>query len=283
MKKCKVCGVQITTKPLAIKENLEKMILWAEKAKKEFEPDLIVYPETITTTFSPGVSYEEFKKIVEPVPGYSTDKMCELAKRLKVDIVLPMYELKDDKIYNDSIYIDCNGEILGIYRKTHLFPTERLENNGWSTPGDEIVVIDSRFGKIGLIICYDGDFPELSRMNALRGAEVIIRPSALLRSFDIWDMTNKARAYDNHVYMVSVNAVGPDGANNYFFGHSMIVGKDAHKIGLARGSEEIVCAELVLGETEKVSYGVGADRMFDHIDDRNLKAYTDELLKPRKK
>jgi len=279
MRKFKACGIQIAVEPLNIKKNIQKMIDWARKANNIYNPDLIVFPETITTSFSPGIEYEEFKKIVEPVPGYSTQKISELAVELNADIVLPMYELKDDKIYNDSIYIDHKGEILGIYRKTHLFPTERLENNGWSTPGEEIVVIESRFGKIGLIICYDGDFPELSRINALRGAKVIIRPSALLRSYEIWDMTNKARAYDNHVYMISVNSVGPDRGGSYFFGHSMIVAPDAHKIALARGSEEIMYAEIDIDNIEGVSFGVPTKRMFNHLDDRNLNSYTDELLK----
>ena len=74
-----------------------------------------------------------------------------------------------------------------------------------------------------MTICYDGDFPELYRAEAIMGAEVICRPSALLRSFEIWELTNRARAYDNHVYIVACNAVGPDAGGNYYFGHSMIV------------------------------------------------------------
>ena len=63
-------------------------------------------------------------------------------------------------------------------------------------------MVETELGRIGLIICFDGDYPELSRITALRGAEVIARPSALLRSADIWELTNRARAYDNHVYVI---------------------------------------------------------------------------------
>lgn len=279
MKKCRICGIQIAAKPLAIEENLTKMAVWTKKAVTEFNPDLIVFPESITTTFAPGIPYDNFLKIVEEVPGRSTDFVSKLCKQYNVDIVLPMYERKDDKIYNDAIYINKNGDILGIYRKIHLFPTERLEDGGWSTAGKDIVTIDTDFAKLGLMICYDGDFPELARILTLRGAEIIIRPSALLRSFDIWDLTNKARAYDNHVYIVSVNTVGPDGDANYYFGHSMIVDPTAHKVALARGSEEIVFAEIDPEKEETVSYGVSAKRKFDHLKDRNVGSYTDELLK----
>jgi predicted amidohydrolase len=85
------------------------------------------------------------------------------------------------------------------------------------------VVVETPLANIGLSICYDGDFPELFRAEAIMGAEVIARPSALLRSFEIWELTNRARAYDNHVYIVACNGVGPDAGGNYYFGHSMIV------------------------------------------------------------
>lgn len=280
MKKFKVCGIQIAAKPLAVKENLQKMAVWTKKAATEFQPDLIVFPESITTTFSPGVPFKNFLKIVEEAPGPSTDFVSNLCKKYNVDIVLPIYEKKDDVIYNSAFYINKNGDILGTYRKIHLFPTEKLKNGGWSTAGKDIVVIDAGYAKVGLMICYDGDFPELARILALRGAEIIVRPSALLRSFDIWDLTNKARAYDNHVYMVAVNTVGPDGDANYYFGHSMIVDPTAHKIALGRGSEEIIFAELAPKKDETVSYGVNAKRVFDHLKDRNIGSYTDELLKP---
>ena len=71
-----------------------------------------------------------------------------------------------------------------------------------------------------MIICFDGDYPELSRIQAVQGAEVICRPSALLRSADIWELTSRARAYDNHVFIVGANAVGQDPAGVLYFGNS---------------------------------------------------------------
>jgi predicted amidohydrolase len=105
-------------------------------------------------------------------------------------------------------------------------------------------VFETALGSIGMILCYDGDFPELSRLLAVKGAEVIVRPSALLRSFDIWYITNAARAYDNHVYVVATNSVGPDAGGSYYFGHSMIVNPIAWRLAQARGGEEIIAAKL---------------------------------------
>jgi predicted amidohydrolase len=128
-------------------------------------------------------------------------------------------------------------------------------------------------------ICYDGDFPELFRAEALLGAEVILRPSALLRSFEIWELTNRARAYDNHVYMVACNAVGPDAGNNYYFGHSMIVDPISHKLAQGRGTEEVIFAELDPDPIKRITYGSASPMIFDHLEDRNLDAYRD-ILRP---
>lgn len=132
---------------------------------------------------------------------------------------------------------------------------------------------------MGIIICYDGDFPELSRVIAIKGACIMARPSALLRSFEIWEMTNMARAYDNHVYMVSVNAVGADAANGYYFGHSMIVSPIARKLALARGAEEIIYSELDPEPIKRITYGSDSPMLFDHLQDRNIKSYKKDLLK----
>ncbi len=180
-----------------------------------------------------------------------------------------------------------------MYRKTHLFPTERLtadppgpapehaqskvEASGWSTPGNDPVVIETPLAKIGLTICYDGDFPELYRAEAIMGAEVIIRTSALLRSFEIWELTNRARAYDNHVYLLGCNYVGPDAGGNYYFGHSMIVDPIAHKLAQARGTEEVCFAELDPDPIQRVTYGAASPMIFEHLRDRNLAAYRNIL------
>jgi predicted amidohydrolase len=275
--------VQIAVKPNDIKHNLQKMAHWMEKAVKEYEAELIVFPESVTTGFTPNMQVEDFYNLIDVVPGAQTELIQKLAKEYGVHVVLPLYERGKNKneILNSSLMIDDTGSIIGNYRKTHPFPTERIEGGGWTTPGSETVVVDTKLGRIGMIICYDGDFPELSRVLALQGAEIITRPSALLRSYEIWEMTNKARAYDNHVYMIAANALGPDAAENYYFGHSMIVSPIAQTLALARGAEEIIAAKLDPDPIKYVSYGTKSPMIFDHLEDRNVKVYKDILKEGR--
>jgi predicted amidohydrolase len=138
-------------------------------------------------------------------------------------------------------------------------------------------VVETPLANIGITICYDGDFPELFRAEAIMGAEVIVRPSALLRSFEIWELTNRARAYDNHVYIVACNAIGPDAGGNYYFGHSMIVDPISHKLAQGRGTEEIIYAELDPDPIKRITYGANSPMIFDHLQDRNLTAYRNIL------
>ena len=164
---------------------------------------MIVLPETATTGFTPGVGADELWDLVSEIPGPMTEPIQDVARRLGVHVVLGTYERGPARgvVYNTAALVTPDGEVAGAYRKTHPFCTELASRGGWVTPGDEAVVVDTELGRIGLIICFDGDFPELVRIEAVLGAEIICRPSALLRSADIWELTNRARAYDNHVYV----------------------------------------------------------------------------------
>ena len=283
MKEFIAAAVQIAVKSNDVNYNLEKICFWLKTAVKEHNAELVVFPESITTGFAPGMPPEEFYDLLNYIPGPETDQIGALARELKVHVILPMYEKGKEKnvIMNSSILINDEGEIAGIYRKTHPFPTERLGGGGWTTPGKEAIVVDTKLGKIGMIICYDGDFPELSRVLAIQGAEIITRPSALLRSFEIWDMTNNARAYDNNVYVVAVNSVGADAENNYYFGSSMIISPIAQKLAQARGTEEIISAKLDPNPLKHITYGSNSPMIFDHLEDRNLEVYKDILKKAK--
>lgn len=265
-----VAGIQMTCEPQKVQINIRKAVEWLQKAVSKTAAKLIVFPESITTGFVPGMSVSELWDVVDTIPGKTTDAICEAAKRLGVYVVFPTYERGEKNIvYNSAALIGPEGKVLGVYRKTHPFPKERE----WTTPGHETPVWDTPLGKIGIIICYDGDFPELSRVLAMKGAEIIVRPSAFLRSCEIWDLTNCARAYDNHVYVVAVNAVGTDAGNTLYFGNSMIVSPIAQKLAQARSQEEIVFARLSPNPLATASYGIDSPMAFNHMEDRNVQAY----------
>jgi len=274
---------QFAVTPLAVRENVEKAVYWIERAVRETGAQLVVLPETATTGFTPGIPVEALWDLVDTLPGALTAPIAEAARRLAVYVVFPTYERGPARsiVYNAAALFDRQGELAGVYRKTHLFPTERLSGGGWSSPGRQPVVVKTELADIGLTICYDGDFPELYRAEAIMGAEVICRPSALLRSFEIWQLTNQARAYDNHVYIVACNGVGPDAGDNYYFGHSMIVSPIAQVQALARGSEEIIAVELDPDPIKRITYGANTPMIFDHLQDRNLAAYENILTPAR--
>ncbi len=272
---------QFAITPMQPRENVQKCVHWIERAVRETNARLIVLPETITTGFVPLVSPAELWDRVDTLPGWLSAPLAEAAKKLGVYVVFGTYERGEERgvVYNSAALIDPCGEIAGVYRKTHLFPTERKSAGGWSTPGTKPMVVETELGNIGLMICYDGDFPELARCEAIMGAEMICRPSALLRSFEIWELTNKARAYDNHVYLLACNMVGPDAGHNYYFGHSMVVSPIAQVQALARGTEEVIAVELDPDPIKKLTYGAQTPMIFDHLQDRNLAAY-EEILTP---
>lgn len=275
MKETVIAGVQIAIEPNNVKKNIEKVVKWLNKAAEEYNPDLIIFPETITTGFSTGLSKEQLWDLVDTVPAIS-EEVSKAAQKNKVHVVFPTYTRgkKRGDVYNSSILIGPNGDIIGVYNKTHIYPAERE----WALPGETADVYETPFAKIGMIICYDGDYPELSRILAMKGAEIIVRPSALLRSFEIWKLTNAARAYDNHVYLAGINATGPDATGNYYFGNSMIVSPIAQQLALATAGETIISAKLDPDPLKYMSYGIRKPMIFNHLEDRNVKVY-DGILK----
>ena len=283
MKEFTAACVQIAITPNDTRANIIKSIQWLKKAVAEYQAELVVFPETVTTGFDTALSAEDLWDLVDEAPGSLTEEIQAAAKDLGVHVVWPTYRRGDERgiVFNSSILIGPGGEIIGIYDKTHPFPGERRDSGGWTEVGTQANVYETDLGNIGMIICYDGDFPELSRLLAVKGAEIIVRPSALLRGFDIWYITNCARAYDNHVYMVSTNMVGPDAASNYYFGHSMIVNPIAWRLAQARGTEEIIAAKLDPDPLRYITWGSKSIQPFDHLEDRNLALY-EEILKEAK-
>ena len=224
----------------SVTENITTCVEYVRRCVEATGAELVVLPESCTTGFTPGCPTEQLWDLVSEVPGPVTQRLCDIAAELGIHLVAGTYErgATPDVVYNSSVLIDPLGVIRGVYRKTHPFCSEAVAGGGWVTPGDSVTVVDTELGRIGMIICFDGDYPELSRIQAVRGAEVICRPSALLRSADVWELTSRARAYDNHVYVVGANATGTDPAGVHYFGNSHVVtpvGPHRRQGGLARG------------------------------------------------
>jgi predicted amidohydrolase len=155
------------------------------------KPDIICLPEGITVVGT-GKTYEQ---VSESLPGPTTARLGVLARKLNSYIVAGLYERSGKIVYNTAVLIGRDGQLAGSYRKTHL-PREEWEAG--ITPGDAYPVFETDFGKVGLMICWDVQFPEPCRALALKGAEVILLP--------IWggsEVLARARAIENHLFLIS--------------------------------------------------------------------------------
>ncbi len=283
MESIRAAALQFSVRPMKIDDNLDLAYSWIAKCHEQSKPSLIVLPESFTTGFTPSCTRGELWDAVDAIPGKLTDVAIGWARQFGAIICFPSYERGACKnvVYNSAALVSPDG-LLGVYRKTHPFPTERIEGGGWTTPGQESFCVKTPLGAIGIVICYDGDFPELARATALKGAEIICRPSAFLRTYEQWELTNRARAYDNHIYWIAPNAVGIDHSGANFFGSSMIVHPSGKILALAGGCDEYIVADLDSEPVKSIYPGSSRLQVFDHIEDRNIKSYNG-VLSPGKR
>lgn len=189
--------------------------------------DLVVLPEM----WSSGFAYRNLNELAGRTEGIVAE-LLELSARYKQVIVGSMPEPNGDKVFN-TVYVADNGKLAGVYRKIHLFSL--LGENRAFSGGDSWLLAETSIGKVGVIICYDLRFPELSRRLAIEGAQVICVPAQWPKPRqEHWRTLLRARAIENQLYVVACNACGTIGKLD-FFGMSMII--DPKGELLAEGSE----------------------------------------------
>lgn len=284
-------AVQIAPAPARLSHetvawNIQHAVDYLRRCVDDTGAELIVLPETCSTGFTTGESAELLWELVSDVPGSVSEPIQREAARLGVHVCYGTYERgpRPGIVYNSAALIGPTGDVLGLYRKTHPFTGERADRGGWVTAGLDVCVVETEIANIGMAICFDGDFPELWRVQAVRGAEVICRPSALLRSADIWELTTRARAYDNHTFVIGANAVGLDPAGVCYFGNSMVVSPIADVLARAASHECWVSATIdPTTALASLTPGSSIRQGFDHLAERNLdsyRRYADDLMRP---
>jgi predicted amidohydrolase len=172
-------------------DSVEQFCQLVRQSAAIHRPDLVCLPEGITVVGT-GKTYWE---VGEPIPGPATERLSSLARETHSYVVAGIYEREGDLLYNTAVLVGRDGKLVGKYRKTHL-PREEWEAG--ITPGESYPVFQTDFGKVGLIVCWDVQFPEPSRAMARQGAEILLLP--------IWggnETLAKARAIENHVFLLS--------------------------------------------------------------------------------
>lgn len=238
----KIALAQISCRQADKTENLAKIKNTVARAKKQ-GAELVVFPELSLTGY---VVRDEIYELAERIPGQSTKIMEDVAKKNDIHLVFGMPEISEKTeatLHNSAVLIGPEG-LIGKYHKMYLPTHSIFEEKRYFRPGYQTAVFDTELGKLGLIICYDIYFPEVTRLTRLKGAQLIVCISAspgVRRSF--FEVLTVARAIENTAFLAFVNLAGiQDGLQ--FWGGSRLVGPNGRVLVQAKYDED----DLVIGE-----------------------------------
>lgn len=205
--------------------------------------DLILLPEIWATGY---FSFDRYHAEAEPIDGPFVKHFAKKAKALHTYLFAGSFVEQDGKnYYNTSLLFSPEGELIGTYRKIHLFRYGSAEGN-LLTAGTEPTVVETSFGKVGLATCYDLRFPELFRKQVDAGADLLLITSAWPHArLAHWNLFNKARALENQCYLISCNCVGKT-QDVLMGGHSQVVDPWGVTIASAGEHESVLKAEIDL-------------------------------------
>lgn len=222
----------------------------------------------------------------ETIPGPSTEHFGALTKELNIVLVLSLFEKRTAGLYhNTAVVIERDGSIAGKYRKMHIPDDPAYYEKFYFTPGDlGFEPIQTSVGRLGVLVCWDQWYPEAARLMALRGAEVLIYPTAIgwessdekteqTRQSDAWQLVQRGHAVANGLPVITVNRVGheedPSGQTNgiQFWGRSFVVGPQGELLLELGQSEEMTIVDVDLVRSERVR------RWWPFLRDRRIDAF----------
>lgn len=267
-------------------ENLEKAAQKVREAAKA-GAQIICLQELFRSQYFCRKEDADLFDLAEPIPGESTAVMARLAKELGVVIVASLFEKRAEGLYhNTAAILDADGEMLGIYRKMHIPDDPLYYEKYYFTPGDlGFKVWDTRFGRIGVLVCWDQWYPEGARLTAMQGANILFYPTAIgwhpaekdeygPRQLDAWKTIQRSHAIANGIYVAAVNRVGfeqgPDDTGIEFWGNSFLADPQGQVLAQASSDkEEILVHECNPKEMDTVR------RNWPFFRDRRIDFYGD--------
>lgn len=266
-KKTKIAIIQTkvsNNEKLNIKNSIDKIKLAAKKKAK-----IICLPELFLSPYFCQTENHSKFKLAEKIPGKKTILYCELAKKLSVILIIPLFEKKTYGFYhNTSIIINEKGKIISKYRKMHIPDDPGYYEKFYFTPGDlGFKSTKTKYAKIGSLICWDQWFPEAARLTVLKGAEILFYPTAIgwhpkekkkfgKSQLDAWIIMQRSHAIANGVFVAAINRTGLEKIGNkkiQFWGNSMIIDPSGNIVSRAKSEkEEILICDINLGKIENV-------------------------------
>lgn len=255
MEKIKIAAIQMST--VADKmENVRTVKTYLEKIKDE-NPDFVILPEMFCCPYQtenfPIYAEKEGEPVWQQLSGY--------AKQYGIYLIGGSMPEKDAEgnVYNTSYIFDREGKQIGKHRKVHLFDIDvkggqTFKESDTLTAGDSDTVFDTEFGKIGVMLCFDIRFPELSRMMVNDGVKVIFVPAAFNMTTGPahWELSFRTRALDNQIYMVGCAPARDVSAGYISWGHSIVTDPWGRVTGMLDENEGILLAELDMDYEEQV-------------------------------
>ena len=279
-------GLVQTSCSLDPAENLEKA---AQKVREAAQAgaQIICLQELFRSQYFFRKEDADLFDLAEPIPGPSTAVMARLARELDVVIVASLFEKRAEGLYhNTAAIIDAGGEMLGIYRKMHIPDDPLYYEKFYFTPGDlGFRAWDTRYGRIGVLVCWDQWYPEGARLTAMQGANILFYPTAIgwhpgekaeygPRQLDAWQTIQRSHAIANGIYVAAVNRVGfeqgPEDTGIEFWGNSFLADPQGQVIAKAStDKEEILVHECDPREMDTVrrNWPFFRDRRIDHYGD----------------
>lgn len=249
--------------------------------------NIVCLQELFASVYFCQVEDHKYFELAEPIPGPSTDRFQALAKELGVVIVASLFEKRAAGVYhNTAAIIDADGSYLGKYRKMHIPDDPLFYEKFYFTPGDlGFMAWDTKFGRIGVCVCWDQWYPEAARLTALRGAQILFYPTAIgwhptekaqhgIRQHSSWETIQRGHAVANGCYVAVPNRIGheaPDGGDGIeFWGQSFICDPAGQILAKADSSTEsvlVVEADLASLDTQRTHWPFLRDRRIDAYQD----------------
>lgn len=258
-----------------VEDNIRKGEMLVRKAAAQGAQIVLLQELFETPYFCQLEKADYFQLATELEHNQAVNHFKTIAKELKVVLPISFFEKKNNARYNSLAVIDANGEVLGVYRKSHIPDGPGYEEKFYFNPGDTgFKVWNTRYAKIGVGVCWDQWYPEAARCMALMGAEILFYPTAIgsepqdvnIDSKDHWQLVMQGHAAANLMPVIASNRVGvevEEGSEIKFYGSSFITGPRGQKLVEANRTEEtVLLAEFNLEQLEKerIEWGIFRDR-----------------------